>query len=354
MNGGVVQKLHPLVGHAQGSRLGADERPSRAGIEHFRISQRGQLATQRHADLHGRAISLQAINGSRRGHADSAVNLSGPVRLAGAAGGVVQQATDVAAGVVRGEQLVGRAVGDHVHPVVHPPAVARVAGGDPIDELDPFRVVGPQGHDQRAAMRARRLELDPDHRLAPLQNHRSRLAQHQVVLAAGGDNCQAVVHNQLLLDLLIRQATGKQGFALGIAQPEIDRPAVLHRRDQPAGIDDGIDRQGGQADGRPIPMGQIDVAERECPGNERNILGIELPLDPVGPDPIEIVLDGFRVDDPAGMKEDARPQQLNRFGHFRGLREAANPRQPSRGIAQPIRPSGPLDDEFPGQELEHY
>jgi hypothetical protein len=105
----------------------------------------------------------------------------------------------------------------------------------------------------------------------------------------------------------------------------------------------------GQTDGCPIAARQIDVTQRKRARNKRNILGIKLALDPVRPDPIEIVLDRAGVDDPAGMKQNARAHKLDRLLHFGRLREIANPGKPQRRVGKPIGPRRPLHDVFPRQ-----
>ena len=95
-------------------------------------------------------------------------------------------------------------------------------------------------------------------------------------------------------------------------------------------------------------MGQIDMAEGKGPGNERAIPGIELLFNPEGPDPVQIVLNGLGVDQPAGVKEDARPQELDRFLDLGGLREASEPGQQIEGIDNPIAAGCPFNQELPG------
>jgi hypothetical protein len=123
----------------------------------------------------------------------------------------------------------------------------------------------------------------------------------------------------------------------------------VKRRHQSARIDDRIDAQLGQTDGRPIAVREVDVTQRKSPRYKRDVLGIKLALDPVRPDPIEIVLNGAGVDDPAGMKQHARAHELDRLLHFRRLREIANPRKPQCRIGEPVSPGRPLHDVFPRQ-----
>ena len=49
---------------------------------------------------------------------------------------------------------------------------------------------------------------------------------------------------------------------------------------------------------------------------EQAMVEIELPFDPVRPDPIEVVLNGAGVDNAPRMKQHACAHQLNRLLHF--------------------------------------
>ena len=43
------------------------------------------------------------------------------------------------------------------------------------------------------------------------------------------------------------------------------------------------------------------------------VVGVELAFDPVGPDPVEVILDGLGVDQPPGMENHSRAQEFDRF-----------------------------------------
>ena len=83
-----------------------------------------------------------------------------------------------------------------------------------------------------------------------------------------------------------------------------------------ARIDDWIPGQVGQTHGRPIAMGQVDMAEGKGAWNERAISRIELSFNPVRPHPVEIILNGFGVDKAARMEEHTGSQQLEWLGDF--------------------------------------
>ena len=55
-------------------------------------------------------------------------------------------------------------------------------------------------------------------------------------------------------------------------------------------------------DGSPVAMGQIDMGEGEGAGDKGGIAGVKLAFDPVGPNPVQVVLDDSTIDQAAGMK----------------------------------------------------
>src|SRR6056297_288656 len=89
------------------------------------------------------------------------------------------------------------------------------------------------------------------------------------------------------------------------------------------------------------------MAERKGPRNKGVVRRIELPLDPVGPDPVQIVLNGLCIDKPPGMKKDTGPQQLNGLLDLGGLGKTAQPRQKGDRIEHPVGPGCPLGDKPP-------
>ena len=92
-------------------------------------------------------------------------------------------------------------------------------------------------------------------------------------------------------------------------------------------------------------MRQVDVAEGKRPRDERFVGGIELALDPVRPDPVEIVLDRLRVHETAGMKQHAGSQELERLGEFRGFSEAPNFRHQLERVEKTVGSRRPSDQE---------
>ena len=83
------------------------------------------------------------------------------------------------------------------------------------------------------------------------------------------------------------------------------------------------------------------MAERKSAGDKGIIGGVKLPFDPVGPDPIEIILDRFRIHQTTGMKQHAGSQQLNGLAHLGGLRKIPHLRQQGDRIQKPISPRRP-------------
>jgi hypothetical protein len=83
-------------------------------------------------------------------------------------------------------------------------------------------------------------------------------------------------------------------------------------------------------------MGQIDVAEGEGPGDERRVFGIELPFDPIGPHPVQIVLDRLGVEEASGMKLDSFSYQFNGLGNLGGLGKSAHLGHEGQRIQYPM------------------
>jgi hypothetical protein len=100
-------------------------------------------------------------------------------------------------------------------------------------------------------------------------------------------------------------------------------------------------------DGGPIAMGEIDMRDGKRPGNERFVPGVELTLDPVGPDPIEIVLNDPAVDEPTGVKDDTCAKQLDWHAHFGGLGEAVNASKQRYGVQKSVAARNAANDESP-------
>ena len=101
-------------------------------------------------------------------------------------------------------------------------------------------------------------------------------------------------------------------------------------------------------------MGQIDVADGKPPGHKRHISRVELFLHPVGPDPVQIVLNGPGVDQSARMKNDAGPQQLERLLYFGRLGKAAQAGHQVDGIDHAVGARRPLYQKFPGYPVSQH
>ena len=98
-------------------------------------------------------------------------------------------------------------------------------------------------------------------------------------------------------------------------------------------------------------MREIDVGNREGARNEGVVPGIELALDPIGPHPVEVVLDDAAVDESARMEDHPGPQQLDGLAHLGGLGEAVQARQQRDRIDKPMGPRHAAHQETPGQPL---
>src|SRR4051812_45771926 len=99
-------------------------------------------------------------------------------------------------------------------------------------------------------------------------------------------------------------------------------------------------------------MGEVDVAERKRAGDEGFVAGVELALDPVRPDPVEVVLDGLGVYEAARMEKHAGAKKLDGFGDLGGLGEAAHPRKQADRVEKTVctRGAGDKGANRPGVE----
>ncbi len=70
--------------------------------------------------------------------------------------------------------------------------------------------------------------------------------------------------------------------------------------------------------------------------NEGVVIGIELAFDPVGPHPVQVVLDHPAVDEAAGMEHHSGAQQLHRLAHLGGLGEAVQTRQHGHRVEETV------------------
>jgi hypothetical protein len=282
--------------------------------------------------------------GGPGGHADVAIRFA----LLAAAGEVE---VNVALGVVGHPQRVGRVAEPDGRLAVDLESLLRGIEGEVMDELDAFRIVGAHRHHQPAVF----IGDGTDFGLAGGGlGHAGREVEDQAVFLAAGDHAQVRLQQQPLGHRGVVELAGQKAPAAFGDDPEVERPAVVERRDQPAGIDDRIDRHAGAADRGPVAVGQVDVAEREGARDERRVVWIELALDPVGPDPVEVVLDRLGVHEAAGVEDDAGAQQFQRLGDFGRLRKAAHPGQEGCGIEHAVAAGRVLHEEFPREPAEHH
>ena len=61
------------------------------------------------------------------------------------------------------------------------------------------------------------------------------------------------------------------------------------------------------------------MSDRKCAGNEGRIHRVKLALYPVGPDPVQVVLDNTAVDQPPSVEHHAGSKQLDGLTDFRWL-----------------------------------
>ena len=272
-------------------------------------------------------------------------------------GDVAQQAEHVAAGDSRrpaADRPGGRCITSNPSFTRQPSRL--LARGDVIDELHAFGIVRPNRDDQRPAARTRAPRRRSATVGSPSRNtHRRRLPQMQVIrardvvtTARSSSICQFLPHG------LVVQPARNDRLAVwrrAARSRSTSRPAAA----SPARADRRSDRSTSSGSPTAVQLRCVRLTwlNENARGMNDTSSGIELPLDPVRPHPVEIVLNRLRVDDAAGVKQHAGAQQLDRLGHLRRLGKAANPRQPQRGIGEAVGPRGALNDELPWQESEH-
>ena len=106
--------------------------------------------------------------------------------------------------------------------------------------------------------------------------------------------------------------------------------------------------------GGPVSVGKVDVSKRKGSRDKGRVVWVELPLDPVWPDPVQVVLNGFRVDKAAGMENYSGPQELDGFLYLRRLGKAPKPGQNGQRIDDPVRPGGSFDEKSPWKPASQH
>ncbi len=101
--------------------------------------------------------------------------------------------------------------------------------------------------------------------------------------------------------------------------PCIDRPAVPERGKQAFGIHDAEVVAIRQTYGGPVPLGEIDMGQQKRPRDKGYVERVVLALHPVRPYPVEIMLDGARVQDAPCMEGHPGPEHLQRLLDIHGL-----------------------------------
>ena len=94
-------------------------------------------------------------------------------------------------------------------------------------------------------------------------------------------------------------------------------------------------------------MAEIDMGNGKGPGDKGIVFRIELALDPVRPDPVQVVLDHAAVYQPACVKHHTGTQQFDRLAHLRGLGKAMQPGQQRNRVEEPVRTGDTTNEEPP-------
>src|SRR3989338_7805131 len=138
----------------------------------------------------------------------------------------------------------------------------------------------------------------------------------------------------------------------GGEDPRVDGPAVIKRRDQPARIDDREFPKVRDHHRGPVPVGQVNLRERERARDKGVVRWIELALDPKRPDPVQVMLDGLAVHQPPGVKDHPLPQQLLRGQDIGGLAKILKPGQYGDRVSESLLTGEVADNESPGEPFK--
>jgi hypothetical protein len=303
---------------------------------------------ERHIQAHALPpVRPQRIERRPGRHADAAMHAVLAVGVARVRQLVIDVTVDV------GLEMHLRRRGLHGYPrAVDAHAVVLGGRRQAVDELDALGVVWPDRDDQMIARVAVGLGRQPG--MGGPFDMDALGTQTQAVIGPlhPRDDRQRRLELQRLLDVL--GVAQQQRLAIGPQQPAVDRPAIVQRCQQPARIDDGQMRAVRQSHRGPVAVREIHVGEGECPRHERWVGRVELAHDPVGPDPIQVVLDCPGVHQAAGVEDDAGAQQLGRLGDLGRLRETAHARRQHQRVDHAIGARRPANDPAPRQPAHSH
>src|SRR3989338_1726001 len=137
-----------------------------------------------------------------------------------------------------------------------------------------------------------------------------------------------------------------------VQDPRVEGPAVIKRRDQPARIDDREFLKVRDPHRGPVPVGQVNLGERERARDKGVVRWIELALDPKRPDPVQVMLDGLAVHQPPGVKDHPLAQQFLRGQDIGGLAKILKPGQYGDRVGESLLTGEVADDESPGEPFK--
>jgi hypothetical protein len=259
---------------------------------------------------------------------------------------------DVSHAVMRNVVMVGRTAEFNSGASVDGPGGPVCRKGDLVNETDPFWIIGTKRYyGPGIGVGASNQPHAADRCIGFLLNLRAS-DQREGVLIRFGRNGKAIAKMKSL-DRRLR-ARRKQETSVFSQNPAIDGPAVEKGCNQTPRIHDRQFRTVGQSDCRPVAMCKIDMGDGESPRNKGVVLGVELALDPVRPDPVQVLLYDPAVDEAPGMKHHACTEQLYRLGNLGRLGKPVETSQQGDRVKEPVGPSHTTNNEFPGQPLQPH
>ena len=93
------------------------------------------------------------------------------------------------------------------------------------------------------------------------------------------------------------------------------------------------------------------MSDRKCAGNEGRIHRVKLALYPVGPDPVQVVLDNTAVDQPPSVEHHAGSKQLDGLTDFRWLGKTVQLTEQRDRIQKTMTMGHTLNHITPGQPV---
>ena len=322
---GIVEELHPLVGDVQ-----------------LRMALQGRLPARLVATV-SRSVGCDSAAGPAAcGRQSAAADPAVSANIAAAVAMPTSQRTlprPRCRAASRAKTSPSRYVGELVpiarraetHMAIGIDAPAGIVAGelDVVDEAHALGVVGPQGHDQPGRHIGPAAQLLHAGRPRLLRRRRRPGSSRPVRRRSSRYRRPGARHRST--PDAARASWQRAGTSVLVRSPSRSSHRATSRPRtgviSPRGSTIGRWSQSGRPTAVQLRCVRLTWVIEKARGMKDTSSRIELAIDPIGPDPVEVVLDGPGVHQPPGMEHDTCAQQLQRRGHFRRLREAVQVRQ---------------------------